>query len=348
MQTFAFVRAAAGALLLAACASAPPPPDFAGLEAAVAAGAYPATTGVLVLRDGRSAYEHYFGAGAPGRLNDTRSATKTVVALAVGAALADGAIKSVDDAVWPLFATEGYAATPAARAITWRDLLTMTSSRDCDDNNDTPGNEENMYPQENWKAFFWSLPDREGWARAGDGLGPWRYCTAGSFILGQAVERAAGERIDDYVARRIFAPLGITRAAWDKSPSGEIQTGGGLELTLRDLGKLARLILDRGAYGGAQILPAAWIDEMTTARRDAFAGMRYGYQMWTRDYASPCGVRTAWFMAGNGGNHALVFPADRLVVVVTRERYNTRTMHPETFAMVETQILPALVCGEQG
>lgn len=64
-----------------------------------------------------------------------------------------------------------------------------------------------------------------GWKREADGLGPWRYCTAGSFLLGQIVERAVGERIDSYVARRILDPLGIARAQWDRSPSGEFQTG---------------------------------------------------------------------------------------------------------------------------
>lgn len=349
MMRFTVARAVSCALAVSACATTPAAPiALPGLEAAIAKGDYPETTGVLILKDGASVYERYFGAGAADRLNDTRSATKTIVALAVGAAIADRKIASVDDRVWPLFASDGFAATARAKETTYRDLLTMTSSRDCDDNNDTPGNEENMYPRENWKEFFWSLPDMTGWTREADGLGPWRYCTAGSFILGQAVERATGEAIDAYVARRLFAPLGIERAQWDKSPSGEIQTGGGLELTLADLGKIATLILDRGAWNGAQLLPAAWIDEMTTARRDAFAGMRYGYQMWTRDYETPCGAKTAWFMAGNGGNHILVFPADRLVVAVARERYNTRTMHPESFDMVEKQILPAAACGAAG
>lgn len=338
------------AFACAGCASAPPqdgPAAMAlpGLEAALIAGDYPATTGVLVLKQGVPVYEAYFGEGAPDRLNDTRSATKTVVAMALGAAIMDGAIGSLDDRMWPLFAAEGFASSTQAKEMTFRDIVTMTSSRDCDDNNDTPGNEENMYPRRSWKEFFWSLPDMTGWVRDADGLGPWRYCTAGSFILGQAIERAVAEPIDAYVARRLFAPLGIVHAQWDKSPSGEVQTGGGLELSLRDLGKLATLILDRGAWNGKAVLPQSWVDEMTTARRDAFAGMRYGYQMWARDYATPCGVMTAWFMAGNGGNHALVFPQQGLVIVVTRQRYNTRTMHPESFDMVERRILPAAACG---
>jgi CubicO group peptidase (beta-lactamase class C family) len=242
-----------------------------------------------------------------------------------------------------LFAGEVNDTGALAKAITWRDLLTMTSSRDCDDNNDTPGNEENMYPQHSWTRFFWSLPDAAGWARDGTGLGSWRYCTAGSFILGQALQRATGEGVDDYVARRLFAPLGIARAQWDKSPSGEIQTGGGLELTLADLGKLATLIQDRGQWRGLAVLPAAWIDEMTTTRRDAFFDMRYGYQMWTRDYQTSCGAMTAWFMAGNGGNQIATFREQKLVVAVTRQAYNTRNMHQQTFAMID-HVLASAAC----
>lgn len=327
----------------AALQTAAAPPSLAGLEAAITRGDYPLTTSVLVLRNGEIAHESYFGVGARDRLNDTRSATKTIVALAVGAAIEDGLVASVDAPVAPLF-PEFANAAPFMRDITFRDLLTMTSALHCDDNNDTPGNEENMYPQSNWVDFVRSLPEEPGWARAQDGLGPWRYCTAGSFLLGQAIERASGQPIDAYIEARVLGPLGVTNMQWDRSPSGEVQTGGGLELSARDLGKLGWLIVERGRWGGSQIVPASWIDEMTTVRRPTFMGMRYGYQIWARDYPTPCGEVTAWFMAGNGGNHVLAIPQRRLVVVVTREAYNTRGMHPQTMDMVERFILPAAAC----
>ncbi|MFN7164773.1 MAG: serine hydrolase domain-containing protein [Hyphomonas sp.] len=349
--------------MLAACASpprmpeafAPPAEDAAlfpeaaatALRAALAGDDYPKTTSVLIVRDGETIFEAYAGTGAPDKLNDTRSATKTIAALAVGIAIAEGDLASADALVWPLLEARAPAGAGDAltRAITVRDLMTMTSALHCDDNNDTPGQEEYMYPEDSWTAFALGLPSEPDWARAEDGLGPWRYCTAGSFLLGQVLEAATGEPVDQYVRTRLFEPLGIARAQWDQSPSGEFQTGGGLELASTDLAKLGWMMTDGGRWQGKQVVPEGWIREMTTIRRPAFEGMSYGYQIWERSYATPCGPVEAWFMAGNGGNHVLSFPALNAAVVLTREAYNTRGMHPQSFDLVERFVLPALACG---
>lgn len=314
------------------------------LEAAIEAGDFPQTTSVLVQSEDGVLYERYFDNGAPERLNDTRSATKTLVAMAVGKAIEEGYLDGVDDPIGPLFDKELASDSPI-RSITFADLITMTSMLHCDDNNDTPGNEENMYPEESWTAFALGLPLQPDWVRASDGHGSWRYCTAGSFLTGQALERATGVPIDDYIEDRLLSPLGITETQWDRSPSGEVQTGGGLELTSRALGRLALAIANNGATGGIRILPASWVTEMTKRRRDSFLGMGYGYQMWIKTYDLPCGKVDAWFMAGNGGNHILSFKDRGLSVVVTRERYNSRDMHFGTMEMLEKHILPTVICG---
>ncbi len=323
-------------------------PAVKKLEEALARNAAPNTTSVLIVRDGRLALEFYRGDGAPDKLNDTRSATKTMVALAVGQAIADGKLANLDAPVLSFFPDLEPVLNDSQlkREITIRDLMTMTSALDCDDNNETPGNEENMYPTPSWTRFALDLPVMGGWKRESDGLGPWRYCTAGSFLLGQIVERAVGERIDSYVARRIFDPLGIARAQWDRSPSGEFQTGGGLELTSRDLAKIIWMLTDRGRWNGRQIVAGDWIGEMMTQRRPAFMGMSYGYQIWQRTYNSACGPLDAWFMAGNGGNHMVALPSLRAAIVVTRTAYNTRNMHQQTMALIEERILPMLPCGQ--
>ncbi len=323
--------------------------DVAKLESlpeAIAGERYPQTTSVLIVRDGKLAYECYFGEGRADRFNDTHSATKTLVALAVGAAIDRGAIASVDAPALGYFNDLAPFANDSAakRAITIADLLTASSALDCDDNNDTPGNEENMYPQQVWTRFVIDLPTKPAWIRDASGRGPWAYCTAGSFLLGQIVERASGERIDRYMDRTILHPLGVTQRKWDQSPSGEYQTGGGLEFTSRDLARIGWMMADGGRWHGRQIVPSAWLAQMMRPRRDAFVDMRYGYQMWTRTYQSDCGPVEVWFMAGNGGNEVLVMPNQHAAAVVTRTAYNTRNMHQQTFDMVQSFIVPAVAC----
>ena len=317
-----------------------------GLPEAVALGRYPLTTSVLIVRDGQLAYEHYFGDGAENRLNDTRSATKTLVALAIGKAIESGAIASVDAPAVAFFSDLAPFANDSAikRAITIADLLTSSSALDCDDNNETPGNEENMHPQQVWTRFVLDLPTKAGWTRDAQGRGPWAYCTAGSFLLGQIVERATGERVDRFMDRTLFQPLAITRRKWDQSPSGEFQTGGGLELTSRDLARIGWMMTDGGRWKGRSVVAPAWLATMMRPHRDAFMDMRYGYQMWTRAYQSDCGGVDVWFMAGNGGNDIVSIPALGAAAVVTRTDYNTRNMHQQTFDIIQSFIIPALQC----
>lgn len=346
---FRLIAACLASAMLAATASAGPrldPVALEGLEQALARGDAPQTTSIVIVLEGDVAYEKYWGEGAIGRGNDTRSATKSLTALAVGLAIQDGKLRSADDRAFAYlkdmepFANDG----PLKRDITIADLLTMSSALDCDDNNDTPGNEENMYPKPSWTRFAVDLPLKQSWSRDTSGRGPWTYCTAGTFLLGQIIQRATGERIDRYIEKRLLDPLQVGPRQWDTSPTGEIQTGGGLELTSRDLAKLAWMVADGGMWRGRQIVSKSWIVEMLTARRDAIADMRYGYQYWHRVYPSKCGPVDAWFMAGNGGNHVLSIPALRAAVVVTRTSYNTRGMHQQTIGLLERNVIPSLPC----
>src|SRR5271168_4252923 len=65
------------------------------LAEAIGRGEFPKTSSVLIVYRDRLIYEGYFGDGGPDRLNDTRSATKSITSLAVGAAIRDGRIASV-------------------------------------------------------------------------------------------------------------------------------------------------------------------------------------------------------------------------------------------------------------
>lgn len=194
-----------------------------GLDAAIGDGVFRQVTSVLVAKDDDLVFEQYWGDGGPDRLNDTRSATKSLTAMAMGAAIADGYIESIDAPAFAYFEGERpfrYAST-LKDAITIRDLLTMSSALDCDDNDwESPGNEGHMYPAPRWTYFVVDMPTMQTYARNANGYGPFRYCTAGSFILGQIIERAVGEPVDAYIERRLLAPLGIASIAWDRSPSG--------------------------------------------------------------------------------------------------------------------------------
>jgi CubicO group peptidase (beta-lactamase class C family) len=280
MSTRSRIPLLLGALWIvsASTAATDVPPD--GLTAAIKRGDYPKTTSVLVMQQGKLAFERYFGEGNRTMLNDTRSAMKAITALAVGAAIADGTIPSAQTPAFQYFADLRPIQhdTSDKKAITLADLMSMSSSLDCDDNDDSSvGSEDRMHEQRNWTRWGVDLPTYAGFSRDIHGLGSWRYCTINAVLAGQVVQRATHKLVDQYVEQRIFAPLGIEQWEWPRSPVGEVMTGGGLRLRSRDIARIAAMMADGGLWQGKQVIPSTWIDEMLTIRRASRPDQRLVY-----------------------------------------------------------------------
>ena len=168
---------------------------LAALDAAITSGQAPDTTSVLVVHQGVLVHEAYFNGADRMTLHNTRSLTKSVTAMLVGAAIDRGMIAGVKAPVLSFFPDR----TPAHQgsfkdAITLEDLLTMSAQWECDDNNQySAGHEERMYVSADWTGFALDLPERgyASWTtRPADSPHgrAFAYCTANSFLLGAIVE----------------------------------------------------------------------------------------------------------------------------------------------------------------
>jgi len=326
------------------------PARFQALEAAVQSGELKKIQSVLVVRDGKLVYERYFNGADAGTLMDVRSASKTVTSILVGIAIDRGMLPGVEAKILPFFPEKRPLANPDPRKeqITVEDFLTMSSLLECDDWNDqSRGNEEKMYIIEDWVKFTLDLPIK--------GFAPWAtrpkdspygrsfsYCTAGVFVLGQVVAKAAKVPVDRFAAETLFGPLGIRGATWPYSPLDLAQTGGGLRLASADYAKLGQLFLDGGSWAGKRVVSEAWVRESVKPHVRIDADTEYGYLWWLRSFGPKEKPHTAWAMQGNGGNKIVVLPALRMVVVVTSNNYNTRGMHEQTDRIVNDFVLGAL------
>ena len=154
LRAFAVALAACFAGIHAPC-GASAPSHFDDIGAAVRAGTYKQITSVLISRRGELIFEQYFDDGGPQALRNTRSATKTVTGMLVGAAV-DRRLLRVDSPVLPFFGDRLPLLNPDPRKslITVEDFLTMSSLLECDDENSfSRGNEERMYLVEDWVKF---------------------------------------------------------------------------------------------------------------------------------------------------------------------------------------------------
>lgn len=315
------------------------------LEDAVRTGKLQKIEAVLVEHHGERIYEVYFGDTVAETRFDARSAGKSITALAVGAAIDDHNIASVNERVL-VHLLRGEAATAEKspwHSITVRDFLTMSSALDCNDwDENSPGNEERMYETTNWTQFALAIPIRADYQRDASGLGAFSYCTAGAFLLGRIIERASGLQFDRYVEKRLFEPLDIQDPVWRRSPTGEVQSGGQLSLRASDFLALARLVLNQGRAEGHQLLSATWIQEMLTPVRQATRDEAFGYLWWTRTFKGRNSQYQGHFMSGNGGNKVLILPELSAALVVLSSNYNQPGMHQQTTRIVEEYLIPMI------
>lgn len=329
------VAVSAMAAPLPAVAQSIPDLTVSELEAQIRAGDLEKIRGVAVEQHGEVVYRERFGKGEMGDRVDIKSAGKSITALAVGAAIADGHLSGTNVTVWPYLGSRREA---PFNEITVRDLLTMSSALDCNDwERRSPGQEEKMYRTRVWKDFALALPARD-YGRDADGKGPFSYCTAGVFLLGQVVEKAVGERFDLYVQRRLFDPLGIDGAEWRTSRSGEIQSGGQLTISDEALLKIGRMVMDGGMWEGERILPEDWLRTMLTPSHTLSEHVHYGYLWWATPIRSSRGFEGAFLMKGNGGNVVALVPNLDAVLVVQTRNYNRRNAERYSFTILTTML----------
>lgn len=337
------------ALLFASCCITAAASPLAEMDAAIRKGDFKQITSVLVSQDGRLVHEAYFDSDGAEGLRNTRSVGKSITSMLVGIAIDQGKLK-VDTPVFPFFPEKHPVRYPDPRKdkITVEDFLTMSSLLECDDQNQiSRGNEESMYLVEDWTQFALDLPVR--------GFAAWvpkpqdspygrafSYCTAGPTMLGPVLERATGEKVDQFAARTLFGPLGISRVQWQYTPTGPAMTGGGLALRSRDLLKLGELYLNGGSWQGKRVVSAAWVQKSLSPHAQVDGDTGYGYLWWLKKFKQGERTISVAMMSGSGGNKVVLIPELRAVAVITTTNFQVRQPHAISEKLLTDYVFTAL------
>ncbi len=300
---------------------------------------------VVVARRGKLMFERYFRGDEqiPGRLyghrienvtfdadtlHNMKSASKSVMSLAVGIAIDQGLIRSVNEPIFSFFPELSDLRSPEKDRIQLVHALTMSmglrwveaTPATGDYNND----EARMHMASDQCRYVLGLPVT---APAGHEF----FYNTGALALVSAVLRKATARpFDEFVRVNLFDPLGITRMAWEQY-RGEPDAGGGLHLRPRDMAKIGQLVLAGGRWNDRQIVSKDWIEASTTWKLKATDDQSYGY-LWWLGRIRLNGRDVSWVGAlGRGGQSIRIVPELDLVVAVTAGYYEDYS--PQAFQL---------------
>jgi CubicO group peptidase (beta-lactamase class C family) len=143
------------------------------------------------------------------------------------------------------------------------------------------------------------------------------YASSETVTLALAVRAAVGVPLADYLSEKVWKPMGAEAdASWLVDAAGFEVGFVGLNVTLRDYGRLGLLLANEGAAQGRQIVPVAWVRAMTSAEAPhlrfgaALEVAGYGYQTWLIDPREPY-----FALFGIRGQGIFIDPVTKVVAV---------------------------------
>ena len=278
-------------------------------------------TGLLLIRNGQVLAERYQYDRTADQRFVSQSMAKSITSLAVGIALAEKKIASLDDTVAkyvPKLAGSAYGDT------TIRNILRMSSgvrfNESYDHNDDLLRFSIDRYKRDTISAL------REFQTRDAEQGTRFHYASAETVNLVLVLRAVTGMSLTAYLTPRLWQPMGAEAdATWARLPDGTVSGAGSFNAILRDYGRLGILLANDGMAGGKQLIPKDYLLDATDWHRqpDAFKPRRatpyfgYGYQFWLFP-----GEARRFALLGVYGQTIFVDPELKLVLVLTAAAKN--------------------------
>jgi CubicO group peptidase (beta-lactamase class C family) len=302
-----------------------PADDFApgALEGAADYAGSHHSDSLIVMRQGKVVLERYWNGKAADTLFGAHSMTKTLNAILIGFAIADGRIGSVDDPVYFYIAEWD---DPAHRPIRIRDLLNMASGLE-ESYDFTP------WSQRMQRTMGTDIVGANLKTKVADPPGvKFAHINPPPEILGIVIERATGKRFGDYLSEKLWKPIGAHDAQlFVDRPGGMAHTDCCMWTAISDWARIGELLRTGGAWDGAQVIPAGWVEKMLDASP---ANINYGMMVWlgstyvenrvydpavpfSSHHSEPFAATDVFFLDGLHMQRVWVVPSKQLVIVRT-------------------------------
>ena len=284
-------------------------PDYVALNRMV---------GLLVLKDGKIAYEHYDFGATPNTHWMSMSVAKSFVSTLVGAAIKDGYISSLND---PITKYLPQLSGGAYEGVSVRDLLMMASGVKWNETYTDPSSDrrkllELQIASNKQGAIFDVMKTLSKASEPGKNF---NYSTGETVLIGELVQAATKMPLADYLSKKIWAPIGMQSNGlwWLDSPGGHEVGGSGILAVLRDFGRFGQFILDGAKVNGQSIVPDGWLAEAGSAKPlTGVPGKNgYGYQWWTVKPEAGKVHESVFMGRGIHGQYLYINPAHNMVIV---------------------------------
>lgn len=283
-------------------------------------------SGLLVVKDGEIKLERYAKGLTADRCWQSSSMVKSLAAILIGAAIQDGAIRSVEQKITdylPDFAGTSY------DGVTIKDLLHMASGVEWVENTD----DLNTDVAEHYiKVIAARTPDYilnylKTRPRANPSGTQYYYNTGDTFLLSHILSRATGKTVAEYCSEKLWKPMGFEQDGYFilDSDDGHEVVGSCCGASTRDYARWGLFMLADGVIDGKRVVPEGWVKACTSPTAPNFAfdfgGERgvaggadtafdgYGYLWWVR----PDGDYQA---LGSYGQWIYVSPKNNTVAVI--------------------------------
>ena len=301
---------------------------------------YKNVTSIVAIKDGNILIEEYFNGTSRLTLHDTRSVGKSFASALLGIAIKDKYIKSENQTLKEFYNLKSFQNYSTSKdSISLKSLLTMSSTFEGSDiNSGSLGNEENMYPTENWVDFTLNLPvDKSKQINK-----QWDYFTAGCIVLGDIINKSVPNGLKTYADKNLFSPLNITNYKWQFTPQKVANTAGSLQLSSLDYAKFGQLYKNQGIWNGKQIISQEWITKSLSHQMNISEDEYYGYLFWNKSYKISGKDYEVYYSSGNGGNRIFIFKNQPIVIVITSTAYNTPYGEKQVEKIMQEYLIPAI------
>lgn len=276
------------------------------------------TMALLVLKDGVIRHERYADWGGPNTHWISMSVAKSFVSAAVGIAVDEGLIASVEQPVTdyvPALDVEG----SAYAGVRIKDILQMSSGAAWNEDYSDPNSDIMRFAA--ILGLGGAMNDFPATLRRAREPGGFNlYNSTDTQVLGMLLVAATGRTIADYMQEKLWHPLGMEADGyWIVDSTCMEMAFGGLNATARDYAKIGELFRLRGRWDGRQIVSEEWVEASVTPdgphlmpgeRDNSDLLFGYGYQWWV-----PAGDEGEFTAIGVYNQFVYVNPSRGVVIV---------------------------------